>query len=42
MLKWWDSLDDMPIQITIVVLGEVQEIGRTIVVDCYVDSRQLI
>ena len=36
------SLNNMTIQILIVVLGEVQEIGWTVVVDSHVDARQLI
>lgn len=37
-----DSLDDMPIEIAIVVLREIDEISRTVVIDSDVDTRELI
>jgi hypothetical protein len=36
------SLDDVPIEITIVVLREVKEVSRPVVVDGDVDSWQLV
>jgi hypothetical protein len=42
MVKRWDSLYDMAVKISIVMLREVKEISRSIVVNCNVDSWKLV
>ena len=42
MFQRRNSLNDMPIQILVIVLREVHEICRSVVVDRHVDARQLI
>lgn len=42
MLQRWHPLHYLTVQIEVVVLGEIKEIGRTVVIYCDINSRQLV
>lgn len=42
MFQRWHPLHYLTVQIEIVVLREIKEIGRTVVIYCDINSRQLV
>ena len=42
MVQRRDSLKNVSIEVTVIVLREVQEVGRPIVVHSYIDARKFV